>query len=511
MSSVDLSNLSLDEKKKLYKEAADLAVKKARKNFLAFVRLMDASFSIAPHHKLIADRLEWLEAGHVRRQIISQPPRSGKSQMTSVYYVAWCIGKNPKWEIMAVSYKADLAAGFGRQVRNLMNSDIYKLVFPAVSLSEDSRAAGKWNTDQGGAYIAAGVGSAIVGKGANLAIIDDPISEQDADNPAALQAVVDWYSPGLTSRLMPNARIIVVMTRWSTMDLAGWLLEKQRTDPFADKWEDLRIPAILEPGYEKAAKLLGLPIGSSYWPEEASDFSPDSKIPFWSMSELIARKANMPPRKWECLYQQNPAPDSGQIFKADSFKRWDGKLPKCTYIFQSYDTAFGIREANDYTAITTWGVFRHEGINNIILLGLVKERLEFPDLCKKALELVSIWDPNLLLVEKKASGQSLIQTLRRYDLTIQEYTPDKDKRARAHAATPFIDSGKVWIPFEPWGDVFIEEMALFGTPGAHDDVVDSATQAIQFVVNNNLISTSSFMDEEDDEDRPQEKYMERYY
>jgi predicted phage terminase large subunit-like protein len=508
-------NLDISSKQALYQESLKLVREKAKSNFLTFVRYLEPSFSIAPHHRIIADKLERIETGEIDRQIISMPPRSGKSRLVSVYYPAWCLGRHPRWEILSVSYAAELAYGFGREVRNLISSERYQEIFPGTELREDSRAAGRWHTSSGGVYTAAGAGGGIAGRGANVIIIDDPISEQDAKSRAALQKILDWYPVGLRSRLMPKGRILLTMTRWSTIDLAGFLLEKQKSDPHADIWQDLKIPAILEPGYEAEAKLLGLPMGGSYWPESASDYTEESAIPYWPLEELLKTKANTPPRDWECVYQQNPTPEAGQIFNVDNFRRWDKEYPKCHFIVQSYDTAFGKGETNDYTAITTWGIFRHEGANHIMLLDMDKARYDFPELSQKAMQLYGMWEPDVVLIEKKASGQSLLQVLQRMNVPLQSYTPDKDKRARANACTVLVDAERIWVPYgKEWAETFLTDLALFGTPGVHDDVVDSTTQALQFIINGNLINLApGFLDDEEDfiETEHTEQKYERYW
>jgi predicted phage terminase large subunit-like protein len=328
-------------------------------------------------------------------------------------------------------------------------------------LSSDSKAAGRWNTDKGGDYFAIGVGGAVTGKGADLLVIDDPHSEQEAKqgNPAVYDAVYEWYTSGPRQRLQPGGAIIIVMTRWSTKDLTGQILKNSSKDG-TDDWEVIEFPAIL-------------PSGKPLWPG------------FWSIKELEALKSELPVAKWEAQYQQNPTSEEGAIIKRDSWKIWEGEdPPECSYLIQSWDTAFEKHNRADFSACTTWGVFDREDrhgnmVPNIILLDAFQDRMEFPDLKKKALEMWKEWNPDSLIIEKRAAGAPLIYEMRKIGIPLSEYTPYKgqDKIARVNAIADLFASGVVWRPDTRWAEEVAEQMAAFPN-GDHDDLVDSSSQAL---------------------------------
>jgi predicted phage terminase large subunit-like protein len=366
-----------------------------------------------------------------------------------------------------------LAVGFGRKVRNLVSSEDYKKVF-GTQLSSDSKAAGRWNTDKGGDYFAIGVGGAVTGKGADLLIIDDPHSEQEAKqgNPAVYDAVYEWYTSGPRQRLQPGGAIIVVMTRWSKKDLAGQLLKNSSKDG-TDDWEIIEFPAIL-------------PSGTPLWPG------------FWKKEELESIKAEIPVAKWEAQYQQNPTSEEGAIVKREYWKIWEGESPPpCQYIIQSWDTAFETSNRADYSACTTWGVFDREDrhgnmVPNIILLDALKQRMEFPDLKRKAVELYREWSPDTTIIEKRAAGAPLVYELRKAGVPVSEYTPYKgqDKISRVNAVVDLFASGMVWRPDRRWAEEVSEEMAEFPY-GEHDDLTDSASQALMRFRKGGFISIAS--------------------
>jgi predicted phage terminase large subunit-like protein len=408
----------------------------------------------------MADAFERVASGDLKRLIINMPPRHTKSEFASFLLPSWFLGKFPEKKIIQTAHTAELAVGFGRKVRNLVSSEQYSKVFD-TKLSSDSKAAGRWNTDKGGDYFAIGVGGAVTGKGADLLIIDDPHSEQEAKqgNPAVFDNVYEWYTSGPRQRLQPGGAIIIVMTRWSKRDLTGQIL-KSSDKTGVDEWEIIEFPAIL-------------PSGTPLWPG------------FWSKEELEALKAELPVSKWEAQYQQNPTSEEGAIIKRDQWQIWPHEdPPECSYVIQSWDTAFEKTNRSDYSACTTWGVFTHPDKHgnlkqNIILLNAFKERMEFPDLKKAALEMWIEWKPDTLIVEKKAAGAPLIYEMRKMGIPLSEYTPGKgsDKIARVNSISDLFASGIVWCPEKRWADEVMEEMASFPN-GDHDDLVDSSSQAL---------------------------------
>ena len=453
-------------------------VERCKESYLFFVTQMWPAFISGKHHQIMAEAFERVASGQLKRLIINMPPRHTKSEFASYLLPAWFLGKYPEKKIIQTAHTAELAVGFGRKVRNLVQSEAYGKVFE-TKLSSDSKAAGRWNTHLGGDYFAIGVGGAVTGKGADLLIIDDPHSEQEAKqgNPAVFDSVYEWYTSGPRQRLQPGGAIIIVMTRWSKRDLTGQILKNAEKDG-VNEWEVIDFPAIL-------------PSGTPLWPG------------FWKKEELEALRAELPVSKWEAQYQQNPTSEEGAIVKRDQWQIWEkADPPPCDYVIQSWDTAFEKNNRADYSACTTWGVFQHPNKNgdlrpNIILLDAFKQRMEFPELKKKAFDMWQEWNPDTLLIEKRAAGAPLIYEMRKIGIPLSEYTPGKgnDKIARVNAISDLFASGVVWCPETRWADEVMEEMASFPN-GDHDDLVDSSSQALMRFRQGGFISVQS--DEEDE-------------
>ena len=434
---------------------------RCRNNFMPFVKEMWSAFIAGKHHRDMADAFERVANGTLKRLIINMPPRHTKSEFASYLFPAWFLGKFPEKKIIQTAHTAELAVGFGRKVRNLVNTPDYQAVFP-TKLSTDSKAAGRWNTNKGGDYFAIGVGGAVTGKGADVLIIDDPHSEQEAmqGTSAVYDRVFEWYNSGPRQRLQPGGAIIIVMTRWSKKDLTGQIIDTSNKRDGTNEWEVIEFPALM-------------PSGKPLWSE------------FWSQKELEAIKAELPVSKWEAQYQQNPTSEEGAIIKREYWKIWeDEEPPPCDYIIQSWDTAFEKNNRADYSACTTWGIFQHfdskgESVSNIILLEAIKERVEFPELKELAMQQYKEWEPDTCIVEKKAAGAPLIYEMRRMGIPISEYTPSKgsDKIARVNAISDLFASGLVWCPNTRWAEEVMEECASFPN-GDHDDLVDSTSQAL---------------------------------
>jgi len=448
-------------------------VEKSKESFLYFVTQMWPIFISGGHHKIMADAFERVAKGELKRLIINMPPRHTKSEFASFLLPAWFLGKFPHKKIIQTAHTAELATGFGRKVRNLVSSEPYQKVFQ-TKLSSDSKAAGRWNTHMGGDYFAIGVGGAVTGKGADLLIIDDPHSEQEAKqaNPAVFDNVYEWFTSGPRQRLQPGGAIIIVMTRWSKRDLTGQILKNSAKDG-VDQWEVIDFPAIM-------------PNGNPLWPG------------FWSKPALEALKSELPVSKWEAQYQQNPTSEEGAIIKRDQWRIWDDERPPTVeYIIQSWDTAFEKNNRADYSACTTWGIFQHPNKHgdlrpNIILLDAYKARLEFPDLKAKAYELWKEYDPDTLIVEKRAAGAPLIYEMRKMGIPMSEYTPGKgnDKISRVNAISDLFASGMVWCPETRWAEEVMDELASFPN-GDHDDLVDSSSQALMRFRQGGFISVDS--------------------
>ena len=476
----NLSHLSEGEMKEILMLQERLTLldtqEKARDSFLEYIHHIWPSFIEGDHHRIIADKLTRVAKGELKRLIVNMPPRHTKSEFASIYFPSWVMGLKPDMKIMQTTHTADLSINFGRKVRNLMDSDEYSNIFPKVSLAADSKSAGKWQTSQGGEYFAAGVGGAIAGRGADLLIIDDPHSEQDAMSINLLDSCYEWYTSGPRQRLQPGGSIVIVMTRWNTADLTGRLLTRQ-TETHSDQWEVVELPAIFEDS------------GNVLWPE------------FWKKEELDAVKASIPVSKWNAQYQQNPTSEEGAIIKREWWQLWEAEdPPACHYVIQSYDTAFSKKETADYSAITTWGVFSpQEGMGDaIILLDAQKGRWDFPELKAIAQEQYVEFSPDMVLIEAQASGTPLTHELRAMGIPVVNYRPSRgnDKMTRVHAASPVFEAGMVWAPDRIFADEVIEECAAF--PFApHDDYVDTTTQAILRFRQGNFINLYSDEDEEE--------------
>ena len=462
-----MTKLSLEEIEKLppdvRKEYKKLFLMKHEKktkreiseDFLKFVKAVWPDFVEGAHHKEIAEQFNRLAKGDINRLIINMPPRHTKSEFASFLLPAWMIGRQPKLKIIQTTHTAELAIRFGRKAKTLIDSEEYRRIFQ-TRLREDSQAAGRWETDQGGEYFAAGVGGAITGRGADLLIIDDPHSEQDALNPEALERAYEWYTSGPRQRLQPGGKIVVVMTRWSVKDLTSSLIKAQATDK-SDQWELIEFPAIL-------------PNKNPVWPE------------FWKLSELESVRASLSVQKWNAQWMQNPTAEEGSIIKREWWRKWTHDyIPDCVHIIQSYDTAFLKKETADFSAITTWGVFyeNEDSGPSLILLDAFKERLEFPELKRKALEQYYYWRPDTVIIESKASGLPLTYELRKSGIPVVNFTPSRgnDKHSRVNSVAPLFESGQIWAPEHRFAEEVIEECAAFPY-GDNDDLVDSMTQAV---------------------------------
>jgi len=459
LNKVDISKLPADVRKTYRRYQVMHAEKKiqnqAKNDFLSFVKCVWPDFIEGAHHRHIAKKFNKIATGELKRLIVNMPPRHTKSEFASNYLPAWMIGKNPKLKIIQATHTAELAVRFGRKAKHVIDSPEYQEIFE-TSLQEDSKAAGRWETAQGGEYFAVGVGGAMTGRGADLLIIDDPHKEKDLLSRDSFEKAYEWYTSGPRQRLQPGGRIVLVMTRWSTNDLTGQLIKAQG-DIKGDQWDLVEFPAIL-------------PNDKPVWPE------------YWNKEELDGVKASISVGKWNAQYMQTPTAEEGAIIKREWWKDWKhDKPPKCDFIIQSYDTAFMKKETADFSAITTWGVFYPEEDKpaNLILLDCVKERYEFPELRRVALDQYKYWKPEMVIIEAKASGLPLTYELRQMDIPVQTFTPSKgnDKHVRVNTCAPLFESGMIWAPDQKFAEEVIEECAAF-PHGDHDDLVDSMTMAV---------------------------------
>lgn len=468
----EIAQLSLEEQEELLKLLDEYeAVRKredAQLKFLDFTHAVWPGFIHGRHHEIMADAFERVVRGELKRVIINMPPRHTKSEFASWLLPAWFLGLKPHRKVIQASHVAPLAVGFGRKVKNLVDSEDYQQLFD-TKLAVDAKASGKWSTTHGGEYFAIGVGGNIAGRGADLFIIDDPHSEQDyidgKFNPEIWNKTYEWYMGGPRQRLQPGGAIIIVMTRWNKQDLTGKLI-RDFIQKGGAEWEVIELPAILGDGE------IGDPI---LWDDPE----------FWTPEEIYSIKRDLPIGQWSAQYQQNPTSDQAALIKREDWKRWKGsKPPDCEIKITAWDTAFLQTDRSNYSACTTWGVFKHtnedgEKVNAIILLDAFRNKWQFPQLKEAAIKQYKEDKPDMLLVEKKSSGIPLIQEIRKMGIPVQEYTPSRgqDKISRVNSITDLFASGYVFAPETRWADEVIEECAEFPV-GEDDDYVDSTTLAL---------------------------------
>lgn len=458
-------------------------IEECRSDFLAFVRRMWPQFLESAHHRKMAKAFQDVVEGRKKRIIINIRPRVGKSELTSIYLPAWFIGKFPHKKIMQATHNSTLATKYGRKVRDLIKRQEYQEIFPGTDLKQDTKAAGRWETTQGGEYYAAGVDAGIAGHGADLCVIDDPHSEQDGKtgNRSQFDAVYDWYTSGPRQRLQPGGAVLLVMTRWHKADLTGRVLRQSIENQKADQWEVIEFPAIL-------------PSGATLFPE------------LWPPEEVLQTKETLPPQQWNAQYMQNPTSEESALIKREWWQRWEHeKPPECTSLIMAWDTAFEAGEKSDYSAMTLWGVFYREvnekPVANLMLLDAWRERLEFPDLKRAALSKWKKHQPDVFLVEQRASGAPLIYELRSMGIPVTGFTPTKstgDKVVRVNAITDLFSSKLIWAPRAPWAEEVIQECAEFPS-GDHDDLVDTVSLALSRFRKGGFIRAE--LDQDDEKDR----------
>ena len=468
----NLDSFSGDEVAEIDKLVDELATRKQNQlsydDLIEFCKAMMPDFIVGRHHRILADLLMEIERGDKDRAAVNIPPRHGKSQLVSIFFPAWYLGRNPNKKVMMVSHTTDLAVDFGRKVRNLISTPDYQAIFPTVKLASDSKSAGRWNTSVGGEYYACGVGSALAGRGAHLLLVDDPHSEQDVINGnfSVFEKAYEWYTFGARTRLMPGGSVAIIQTRWHMDDLTGRVVKDMAHNERADQFDVIEFPAILEFEDEDGG-LIEKPL----WPE------------FFDLEALLRTKASMPVFQWNAQYQQKPTAEEASIVKREWWNEWEKDAPPaCEYIIMSLDAAAERHNRADFTALTTWGVFLNEETSayNIILLNSIKQRIEFHELKELAMSEYADWEPDSFIVEKKSSGVALYQEMRRMGLPVSEYTPHRgsgDKLARLNAVSDIVASRLCWVPQTRWAEEVVEEIAGFPFM-SNDDLVDSTVMAL---------------------------------
>lgn len=415
------------------------------------------------HLLLLNRRLVDVAAGRVKRLMVFMPPRHGKSELVSRYFPAWYLGTFPDRRIILTGYGTDFAASWGRKVRNLLE-EFGPDLFGGVRVSSDSSAAHRWDLDgHDGGMVAAGVRGPLTGRGADVAIIDDPVKDdRDAMSETYQDAIWDWYLATLSTRLQNEGAVILVMTRWHERDLAGRLIEAQAAG--GDQWEIINLPALAESS-DSLGRAEGDPLCPEMFKREVLERIRERIGSYW----------------WASLYQQRPAPAEGGIFKRGWWQFY--RLPPeeqaraCDEILASWDCAFKDTKGSSYVVGQVWG---KKGADRF-LLDQTRDRLDFPATIAAVKALAAKWPAaRLKLVEDKANGPAVISTLKRETPGLVPVTPQGSKEARAHAVSPAVESGNVYLPdpgHAPWINDFIDECTTFPT-GAHDDQVDAMTQAL---------------------------------
>lgn len=453
------------------------------------------------HSRLLCEYLDMAIERKITRLMVFMPPGHAKSFYISRHFPAYYLSKFPDHSVIAASHTDDFANTWGRRVRNVICSREHQLLFPDIQISEDSRASGRWETNHGGEYNAAGVGGNITGRRSNLALIDDPISGiVDAESPAVRESLWQWYGADFYPRLKKDGIIIIVQTRWHLEDLAGMLIASEKAG--GEKWTVLSLPAI---ALEKDP--LGRKVGEALWPSEY----PIERL------NTIKKQPSMSPRTFQSLYQQSPVLETGNIIKRSWFRIWTEKdPPKCKMIIQSWDTATSKKESAAYSACTTWGIFEEKdtGLPSMILLSAFRKRMDYPELRKMAQRLAYNYkddvyefpaeqkiklEPDIILIEDQSSGSDLIPDLRRAGVSAIPIKPRQygDKNTRVQLSSDLMENGRIWVPGQPplftgarrWAEEFI--LACVAFPSANSrDFVDCMTQAILRVKKTGFVRNS---------------------
>jgi predicted phage terminase large subunit-like protein len=429
----------------------DVRAQLARDNLIVFTKRMFPAYRPAAHHWAIANALEAVERGETLFLAITMPPRHGKSELASVHFPAWFLGRNPDKRIVATSYSAALAYRFSRRARNLFSEADWPF---DVMTAGDLASVQAWDiAGHRGGYVAAGVGGSITGVGADVLAVDDPVkSAEEADSDAFRERAWEWFTQTALTRLEPGGRVVLIGTRWHEDDLIGRALQMSGTD-----WVHLDLPALAEDG-------------TALWPER------------YPAEQLAAIRERIGARAFNALYQQRPAPAEGAILKREWWRHYrPGELPDVQWTLQCWDTAFKTGQENDWSVCATWAMTK----NGYYLLDRWRGKVEFPALKRAVIDQYGKHHPDEILVEDAASGQSLIQSLNdETRLPIIGFKPDRDKVARVNAISPAVEAGKVYLPAEAgWLDEFVEEHAAFPT-GAHDDQVDTTAMALGRLMDN---------------------------
>jgi len=429
----------------------------ARHDLAVYGACVYPRFALPKHIELLVAKLEAVEAGKIKRLMVSMPPRHGKSLTTSQLFPSWYLGRDPRRSVVVASYGAELANDLGRKVGQTVENPIHIAIFPESRLSHDVGASDRLEFQAGGFFFAVSRSGSLTGRGCDLLVIDDLLKdEQEARSPAVRRSVIDFYQRVALTRLTPDGAVILVGTRWGRGDLFDYLLVERGEE----QWDVVNFPAIAE-----ADDAVGRAEGEALWPER------------YSVKHLAHKKYEMGSLAFVCLYQGRPAEAEGIIFKREWWQSYTTP-PQLKRVVVSLDSAFKTSTSSDYSAIQVWG----EAQTGFYLLSAWKARVAFPDLKRSLISFASEWKPEYVLVEDAASGQSLLQELQvSTSLPLKAIRPDRDKESRAQSCTGMLEAGRVFLPAAaPWLADYLDELSSFPN-GVHDDQVDATTQALNFL------------------------------
>lgn len=444
----------------------ELAIRQlARKHMLPFVLRMEPDDYLPGWvHKDICERLEQFERDIVDKKsprlMLQMPPRHGKSQLASVNFPAWYLGRNPKHEIISATYASTLAKDFSKKVRSLMREPRFTTVFPGCKLNKDSQNIDGWNTESGGSYVPAGVDGGITGKGAHCLIIDDPVKNaEEAESATSRESVKSWYGSTAYTRLAPGGGVLIIQTRWHDDDLSGWL-ENRMIAGDGEDWEIIRYPAraLTDERYRKK--------GEALHPER------------YDVDALARIERAVGPRVWDALYQQHPVAEDGTYFNKDMFKYYSGSPPERMHFYSAWDFAIGAKESNDYTVGITVGLDMED---NIWIVDVRRGRWNSFEIADEVIAMHKEWGSMVTGVERGQLSMAIgpyldkkIQEERAYTINLKDMPPGKrDKPLRARSIQGRMSQGKVYFPSDKLWMVELRDEMLKFPLGKHDDMVDA--------------------------------------
>jgi|TARA_R110000772_G_scaffold27197_5_gene69406 predicted phage terminase large subunit-like protein len=447
------------------------------------------------HIDAISDHLQAVVEGDIKRLIINVPPRHMKSISVAVALPAWAWTIQPSKQFLYASYASSLSIRDSVKCRRLIDSRWYQNHFgETFKLTGDQNQKQRFENDKTGYRIATSVGGALTGDGGDIVVIDDPHNSIEADSSAVREGVLEWWDQSMQTRLNnpKTGAFIIIMQRLHEQDLTGHILANE----LGDEWDHLMLPARYEIGHPTPMRSTlnftdpRTKEGELLWPNRIDE------------KTLKTLERSLGSYAAAGQLQQRPMPKGGGILKAEWWVPWEhAELPDIEYVLQSWDTAFSTKEKSSYSARTTWGVFKMNGQINAIVLEMWYDRVSYPELRKLAQEAYNDWEPDAVLIEKKASGQSLLQDLRMAGVPVLEYMPDRDKQARAHASSALLEDGRIFFPKDKmWAKNLIDICAAFPATD-NDDIVDTCTQAWLRLRKGWFVTHSNDFDDDDYEDK----------